>query len=74
MSILTPITLLKAPSKLKKGHVNSDTNNPVKAPSKLKRGHVNIASILIKSTPAKSSFKAERTISIPPPTVNSSKP
>jgi hypothetical protein len=29
--------------------------------------------MLIKSTPEKSSFKAERTISIPPPTVNSLK-
>jgi hypothetical protein len=58
-------TLLKAPSKLKKGHVNSDTNNPVKAPSKLKRGHVNTDT----NNPAKSSFKAEkRATSIVTPT------
>jgi hypothetical protein len=46
----------KAPSKLKKGHVNTDTNNPVKAPSKLKKGHVNTDT----NNPAKSSFKAKK--------------
>jgi hypothetical protein len=30
----------KAPSKLRKGYVNTDTNNPVRAPSKLIKGYV----------------------------------
>jgi hypothetical protein len=38
--MLIQITQVKAPSKLKKGYVNTDTNNPVKAPSKLKKGYV----------------------------------
>jgi hypothetical protein len=48
--MLTPISLEKAHSKLKKGYVNTNTINTKKAHSKLKK---KATSILIQSTPEK---------------------